>query len=398
IQDMNFQTDTTSGKEGLELLANIREINLTLPVILFTAWGNIDLAVLGMRQGASNFFTKPWDNNRLIELISDTLNLDKHSSGKMSRTDLEEIYNFSSIIGNSKQLLEQLETAGKVANTRAPILIRGENGTGKDILAHAIHLNSDRKDQPFVKVNVGGISSSLFDSEMFGHVKGAFTDAKTDRQGRFEQADHGTIFLDEIGELSMDSQVKLLRVLQEGQFERLGSGQTIQIDVRIVAATNVDLEAAIKAGGFREDLFYRLNTIELHLPPLRERGKDKLELADHFLKHFAATYNKGSLQFSRQALDYLEQSPWKGNIRELRHAIERGVLVSSGQEIDFQQKSDSIDSQLPEVGSMSLDDMEKQMIIKTLKHTDYNISRTSELLGINRTSLYRRLEKYDIDV
>ena len=396
LQDMNFKHNTTSGKEGLELLETLTKLYPHIPVLLFSAWAHIESVVEGMKRGAKDFFVKPWDNHDLIKRIENCLQLNVKQE-KSSREELDKTYDFSAIIGESPQLVEQLDTVAMIAPTTASVLIRGENGTGKDLIAHAIHANSDRSKKPFVKVNIGGISDTLFHSEMFGHTKGAFTDAHETRNGRFEEAHGGTIFLDEIGDLSPDSQVKLLRVLQDGKFEKLGSGKTISVDVRVIAATNINLEEAMQNGTFREDLYYRLNTIELTLPPLRERGKDKRLLAQYFLNFYSQKYAK-TVSLTPETEAFILAHKWTGNIRELQHAIERGVLMSKSGELILQNKSSTPDIQLPDVGSMSLDEIEKQMIVKALSETGNHMSKTAELLGINRTSLYRRLEKYKIDV
>ena len=398
IQDMNFKLDTTSGREGIDLLKQIKLSFNSIPVLLFSAWSNIDLVVEGMKHGANDFFIKPWDNNQLISRINNTLHIKSETKKvKTARSELDETYDFSPIIGESNSLVEQLETVGMISDTTASVLIRGENGTGKDLVANAIHINSSRNKKQFVKVNIAGLSSTLFDSEMFGHVKGAFTDAREDRIGRFEQANNGTIFLDEIGDLSLESQVKLLRIIQDGMFERLGSSKTIQTDVRIISATNINLEEAIQKGSFREDLYYRLNTIELTLPPLRERGEDKFQLASYFIKLYSEKYGK-TVSLDEESKSFIRNNKWNGNIRELQHAIERGVLMAKNGVLNFVQKSNSTNDQLPDVGSISLEEIEKQMILKTLKETDNHISNAADLLGINRTSLYRRLEKYSIEI
>lgn len=400
LQDMNFEHDTTSGKEGLDLLEQIKGVKPHVPVILFSAWAHIDVIVQGMKRGADNFFVKPWENSALVSLINDTLHLKSRRAEMPSRAAIDREYNFKNIIGESSALLAELETAGLVARTRTNVLIRGENGTGKDLLAHAIHLNSDRAGAPFVKVNTGGISTALFDSELFGHVKGAFTGAVSDRLGRFEEAHGGTIFLDEIGDLALDSQVKLLRVIQDSQFERVGANKTTQVNVRIIAATNMDLNAAIAEGAFREDLYYRLNTIELTMPPLRERGDDVLKLADFFLQRSAEKYGKPGLKLSAEGRQAALVHTWSGNVRELEHAIERAVLTARGSEVNLQfaGSAESSASDLPPVGELTLDEMEREMIARTLRETGNNLSKAAKLLGINRTSLYRRLEKYGIEV
>jgi DNA-binding NtrC family response regulator len=402
IQDMNFSRET-SGKEGLDLIARIKLLQPSVPVILLTAWGSIELAVEGMKLGAADFITKPWSNARVIESIETALRLvdAKKGAEASSRAELDERYDFSNIIGSDPGLLRLLDMVGRVAPTDASVLITGESGTGKELIAEALHRNSARRAKPFVKVNLGGISSTLFESEMFGHVRGAFTDARQDRKGRFETADGGTIFLDEIGELDAASQVKLLRVLQDRTFEVLGSSRTRSVDVRVIAATNRDLASLVASGQFREDLLYRLNLITVHLPPLRERRGDIPALAQHSLRHAAEAYRVDAEAITPRAMEWLRSQNWPGNIRQLRQLIERAVLIRGKRELDvddFAAVRDAApaprDELLPDAGAMTLDEIERAMIEKCMKHYDGNVSRVADALGLSRAALYRRLEKF----
>ncbi|HEY2092309.1 MAG TPA: sigma-54 dependent transcriptional regulator [Thermoanaerobaculia bacterium] len=405
IQDMNFSRQTT-GAEGLELLSRLRAIDASVPVILLTAWGSIELAVEGMKLGASDFITKPWSNARVIESVETALRLidAKQGAGATSRTELDERYDFSNMIGSDPALLRMLDLVGRVAPTDASVLITGESGTGKELIAEALHRNSARRNKPFVKVNLGGISSTLFESEMFGHVRGAFTDARQDRKGRFETADGGTIFLDEIGELDPASQVKLLRVLQDRTFEVLGSSRTRSVDVRVVAATNRDLQSLVASSQFREDLLYRLNLITIHLPPLRERRGDIPALAQHSLRRAGQAYRVEVESITPRAMEWLRGQNWPGNIRQLRQLIERAVLVRGKRELDVDDFAAVRDiapqaapeDSLPEVGAMTLDEIERAMIEKCMRAYDGNVSRVADALGLSRAALYRRLEKYGL--
>src|SRR3954470_1742915 len=407
LQDMNFSR-ATSGEEGLELLAGIRRLRPRLPVILITAWGSIALAVEGMKAGAADFVTKPWSNAQLLQAVETALSLAGQGDGKgtpASREELDRRFDFRGLIGAEPRFLKILELIGRVAPTDASVLITGESGTGKELVAEAIHRNSRRREGPFVKVNLGGISSSLFESEMFGHVRGAFTDARADRKGRFELAHGGTIFLDEIGDLDPASQVKMLRVLQDRTFEVLGSSQRREVDVRVVSATNRALPDMVARGEFREDLLYRINLITIHLPPLRERPDDIPLLASRFLQAAAAAYRREAVVLTPAAARWLQAQPWPGNVRQLQQAVERAVLVETSDRLDVESFTDlaaapgrdAADS-LPDVGAMTIDEIERAMILKSLRHHGGNISRVAESLGLSRPALYRRFEKYEITV
>jgi len=329
IMDMNF-TVATSGRDGLQLIDRIKEINATIPIIMMTGWGTIDLAIKGMKAGAMDFITKPWDNDRIVDSVNTYININKPKRVLQGRKGIDGAYDFSNIVGEDPALLEVLQTIGRVADTAASVLITGESGTGKELIAEAIHLNSKRIENEFIKVNLGGISTSLFESEMFGHKKGAFTDAHADRVGRFELAHNGTIFLDEIGDLDLSSQVKLLRVLQDQKFEVLGSSQTKNVNVRVVSATNKDLESMVQDGSFREDLYYRINLITVKLPPLRDRSSDIPLLADHFVNNLKELYNRPNLSIDSEARRWMKKLPLPGNIRQLKNMVERTVLVATG--------------------------------------------------------------------
>ena len=403
ILDLNFSIDT-SGREGMQLLSEIKKINKSVPVILLTGWGTIELAVKGMKLGANDFLTKPWSNDHLLQSTRTILELKEKKTVKHNRKELDSLYQFSHIIGDDPKMLDILETIGMVANTDASVLIMGESGTGKELIAEAIHQNSLRSNKPFIKVNLGGISTSLFESEMFGHVRGAFTDARTDRTGRFEMANKGTIFLDEIGDLDAASQVKLLRVLQDRTYEVLGSSRTKTVDVRVVCATNRNLEEMVQRGTFREDLLYRINLIAVRLPPLRERVGDIPKLVHFFIGNLKEIYNRPDLDVTKDALKWIQQLPLPGNIRQLKNLVERSVLISRKNILDVedfktqvQQSSEKKGSiQLPEVGSISLDELENQMIRRAMAFHRNKISKVAHALGITRSSLYRRLEKYNI--
>jgi DNA-binding NtrC family response regulator len=408
IQDMNFSRNTT-GEEGLKLLRDLKSSRPEIPVILMTGWGSISLAVEGVKAGASDFITKPWTNEQLLQSVKTALGLararsEEPGSVPATREELDKKFDFSHIVGKDPRLIASLDLAGRVSATDASVLITGESGTGKELVAEAIHRNSLRRESPFVKVNIGGIPPSLFDSEMFGHIKGAFTDARQDRTGRFETANGGTIFLDEIGDLDNSCQVKLLRVLQDRTFERLGSSETRSVDVRVVSATNRELTNAISRGEFREDLLYRLNLIAIHLPPLRERRDDIPILVNYFLRVVGDVYRRPLLSVSPQAVRWLSELPWAGNIRQLRQVIERAVLTNNSTILDIEAFSQSLSmgsppakpDALPAIGSLTLDEMEKAMIVKSVEHFQGNISKVADALGLSRAALYRRMEKFGI--
>ena len=394
LMDMNFSL-STNGQEGLTLLKQVKLFCPQTPVILMTAWGSIPLAVQGMQAGAFDFITKPWNNAALMQRIETALELT--AGGQEADEPLTDNDGFdrSHIIGRSKALMDVLATVKRVARTNASILVTGESGTGKELIAEAVHRNSPRRGKPFVKVNLGGVSQTLFESEMFGHKKGAFTDAVSDRKGRFELADKGTIFLDEIGELDLSCQVKLLRVLQEQTFEPLGDSQPRKVDVRVVCATNADLEQMVREHTFREDLFYRINLITVHLPALRERREDIPLLARHFIEKRCQT-----VRLTDDALDYLSSLPYPGNIRELKNFVERTLLVC-GKEVltadDFKQQYHPTSApQTVSLQGMTLEEMERQTILQALEKHGNNLSQVAQSLGISRAALYRRLEKYGI--
>lgn len=402
LMDMNY-SNTTTGEEGLELLAKVQVFCPAVPVILITAWGSINLAVQGIRAGAFDFITKPWNNLALLKTIETAIQLrdseEKNpdpKNGKTERTD-----RFDKIIGRSPLLQQVLNTISRISQTNAPVLITGESGTGKELIAEAIHENSGRQGKPFVKVNLGGISQSLFESEMFGHKQGAFTDARHDRTGRFELADKGTIFLDEIGELDLVCQVKLLRVLQDQTFEPLGESKPRQVDTRIICATNKNLPEMVAQGTFREDLFYRINLITIQMPALRERPEDIPLLVEYFARKQAEQNNLPEAEISQEAFGYLKKLPFHGNIRELKNLVERTILISGKDvitDIDFKQQYIEVPASQPAGGNtiLSLEMVEKNMIQKAVELYGCNHSRIAAALGLSRQTLYRRLEKYDI--
>ena len=410
LLDMNFSLDTT-GADGLALLAQVKQLAPQVPVVLITGWGSIALAVAGMKAGAAEFVTKPWHNEALLQTIRTVLAVhetppetDPAEAPARQRRQLDQQFAFKEIIGQDAQLLHVLRQVGQVAATDAAVLIEGESGTGKELIAEAIHRNSQRKNQAFVKVNLGGISTSLFESEMFGHRRGAFTDAKADRVGRFELANGGTIFLDEIGELELASQVKLLRVLQDRTYEVLGDSKPRRLDIRVIAATNRNLAELVAQGRFREDLFYRINLISVRLPALRERPQDIPLLTQHFIAQLRASYQRPTLNVSTRALHWLREQALPGNIRELKNLVERAVLVSGKEELgpeDFQANAlpgvpQRLPGELPPPGTVTLDELEAQMIRQSLAHYEGNISRVAKALGLSRGALYRRFEKHGI--
>jgi DNA-binding NtrC family response regulator len=403
ILDLNFSNDT-SGKEGMELLVKIKQLNSTVPVILITGWASIELAVQGMKAGANDFINKPWNNEHLLQSVKTLLDLQKRKTEHHTRKQLDKTYDFQHIIGEDPVMLDILETIGRVAGTDASILIMGESGTGKELIAEAIHKNSLRRNKPFIKVNLGGISTSLFESEMFGHMRGAFTDARFDRIGRFEMATKGTIFLDEIGDLDAGSQVKLLRVLQDRTFEVLGSSRSKTVDVRVVCATNKNLNEMVNRATFREDLLYRINLITIHLPALRERPKDIPLLIDFFIGNLKEIYNRPQLSITNGAMKWLQQLPLPGNIRQLKNLVERTILVSKRDELDIEDFRSQLELspvkkgniQLPGIGTLTLEEVEVEMIKRAMEYHKNKISKAAASLGLTRSALYRRLDKYQI--
>ena len=401
LMDMNFSL-TTSGDEGITLLKQVKIFRPESPVILMTAWGSIDLAVKGMQAGAFDFITKPWNNAALMLRIETALELNNKRKAEEEKKEGDD-FDRSHIIGKSKALMDVLETIKRICRTNASVLITGESGTGKELIAEAVHRNSPRAKKPFVKVNLGGISQSLFESEMFGHKKGAFTDASSDRVGRFELADKGTIFLDEIGDLDLSCQVKLLRVLQEQTFEVLGDSRPRKVDIRVVSATNADLRQMVQEHTFREDLFYRINLITVHLPALRERRDDIPLLVRHFADLQCKQNGLPKVDFTPEAMDYLKGLPYPGNIRELKNLVERTLLVSGKDTLDVSDfKSQNIQSaEAPTVKNMeglTLEEVERQRILQALAQYGNNLSQVASALGVSRPALYRRLEKYNIEL
>ena len=401
LMDMNFTLSTT-GEEGLTLLKQVKVFRPEVPVILMTAWGSIQLAVQGMQAGAFDFITKPWNNAALLQRIETALELT--AAPKEVLEEQSNVLNRSHIVGKSQGLMEVLNTLARTARANASVLITGESGTGKELIAEAIHINSQRTKQPFVKVNLGGISQSLFESEMFGHKKGAFTDASADRIGRFEMANKGTIFLDEIGDLDLSCQVKLLRVLQDQTFEVLGDSRPRKVDVRVVSATNADLRKMVSERTFREDLFYRINLITVKLPSLRERREDIPLLARHFADRQAEINGLPRTDFSADALNFLSRLPFPGNIRELKNLVERTILVSGKSVLDasdfdaqyLRHDEPAKAAEGTSFAGMTLDEIERQTILQALEQHKGNLSQVALSLGISRAALYRRLEKYNI--
>ncbi|MBL8171066.1 MAG: sigma-54-dependent Fis family transcriptional regulator [Acidobacteria bacterium] len=398
--DLNYTRDTTSGQEGLDLLTRLQTADSTLPVVVMTAWGSVDVAVEAMRRGARDFVQKPWENERLLSILWTQAELSKalrkgqklEAENQLLRGQMS-----SKLIAESPAMQPALQVIARVGPSDANVLITGENGTGKGVVASVLHSISHRANRPLVTVNVGGLSEGVFESELFGHIKGAFTDAKTDRVGRFELADEGTLFLDEIANISLPQQAKLLRVLETGEFERVGSSKTRKVNVRVISATNADLHAEVAAGRFRQDLLFRLNTVELRLPPLRDRKDDIHLLAAHFLKQHSSRYRKLVTTFDQAAMSALAAHNWPGNVRELDHAIERAVLMAQGTIV---KASDLGLYQAPEsslrMDDMSLEEVECFLIKKTLARFDGNVSKAAEALGLSRSALYRRLEKFGL--
>ncbi len=400
LVDMNYTRDTTSGTEGLDLVQRLQQVDATLPVIVMTAWGSIEGAVAALRRGARDYIEKPFDNGRLLNVLRTQIELGR----ALRRTQRLESENQAlrppgspKLIAESAVMQPVLRLMERIGPSDANALITGEHGTGKEVVAAWLHAASARAGRPMVTVNLGGLADGVFESELFGHTKGAFTDAKSDRVGRFELADGGTLFLDEIANLSLSQQAKLLRVLQTGEFERVGASRTRKVDVRILAATNVDLRAEVAAGRFREDLFFRLNTVEIVLPPLRARREDIPLLATHFLQQFAQRYRRNVTGFSADGMGTLLEYRWPGNVRELAHAIERATLLA---EESVVRATDlvfgPVASAQPQVDEMSLEDVERLLISKALERHGGNVSLAANALGLSRSALYRRLQRHGL--
>ncbi len=400
--DMNFARGETSGNEGIFWLNEIKKRDPLLPVILITAYGDIELAVKAVREGATDFITKPWDPDKLVVTLYNAYRLRRSgqevkklkSHQKQLSDDLNR--NFQMFHGSSEVMRELMDTLGRVAATDASVLILGENGTGKELIAREIHRQSKRFDQIFVGVDVASLSESLFESEMFGHVKGAFTDAREDRTGRFENANEGTLFLDEIGKIPLSLQAKLLQVIQNRELIRVGDHTPVPIDIRLITATNKPLKKLIAEGAFREDLFYRLNTVSMEVPPLRVRGGDILQLALLFLDQYCRKYDKKMMRLSNKAIQRINEYPWPGNVRELKHTMERAVILSEGSELGPEDLRLSDFTGQPSNDSFKLDDVEKRTIALVVEKCRGNHSKAAQILNISRTTLYAKLKKYGI--
>jgi len=408
LMDLNYARDTTSGNEGLDLLTRIHAVDPTLPVVVMTAWGSVNLAVEAMRRGARDFIQKPWDNARLLTVLRTQVELavalrrgQRLEAENLALRDnaADSTSKSTQIIAESQAMKSVLNLVERIGPADANVLVTGENGTGKEVVARSLHANSARSAKPLVSLNAGALAEGVFESELFGHVRGAFTDAKTDRVGRFELADGGTLFLDEIANVPLNLQPKLLRVLETGEFERVGSSKTRKVNVRVLSATNADLNGEVAQGRFRQDLLFRLNTVEIHLPPLRDRREDITPLAEHFLRQHSERYRRGIMGFTPQALDALRQHSWPGNVRELDHVVERAVLMSASSvvtvfDLALQSTPDArVSARLEE---MSLEEAERLLITKALARFEGNANRAAEALGLSRSALYRRLQKYGL--
>jgi DNA-binding NtrC family response regulator len=399
LMDLNYARDTTSGQEGLALLGRVRELAPELPVVVMTAWGSIELAVEAMRRGARDFVEKPWDNGRLLTIVGNQLELAAvlrksrrlEAENRMLRGDAAPDF-----IAVSRAMAPVLELIERVGPSDANVLISGENGTGKGLVAKLLHAASPRAARALVTVNAGGLAETVFESELFGHVRGAFTDAKGDRVGRFELADGGTLFLDEIANVPLPQQAKLLRVLESGELEPVGSSRTKRVDVRLLTATNSDLLAEIDAGRFRKDLYFRIRTVEIRLPALRDRREDLLPLAERFREQHARRYRKDVVGFDAGAVRAIERHPWPGNVRELDHAVERAVLLTRGARISAVDLGLEEGAQRRGLEEMTLEEVEEHLIRKALDRCDGNVSQAAEALGLSRSALYRRLEKHGL--
>jgi DNA-binding NtrC family response regulator len=400
LLDLNYARDTTSGGEGLELIQRLRAVDPTLPVVVMTAWGSVEGAVAAVRQGARDYVQKPWDNARLLQTLRTQVDLGRalrHGHRLELENRMLRREGLPDMVAESPAMRPVLELMSRVGPSDAHVLVSGEHGTGKELVARWLHADSPRAQKPLVTVNMGGLADTLFESELFGHVKGAFTGAASDRVGRFELADGGTLFLDEIANVPLPQQAKLLRALQTGELERVGSSRTRRVDVRVISATNADLRAEVAAGRFREDLLFRLNTVEIHLPPLRERREDLVALAGHFLERHAARYRKTIGGFDEDAFAALTDHPWPGNVRELDHAIERAVLLARGPQVglaDLGLRSGREGA--PPLEDLTLDEVERLLIQRALKRAGGNVSDAAKTLGLSRSALYRRLERHGL--
>ncbi len=405
LLDMNFTQEATSGREGFYWLQQIGELDPTAIVLLITAYGDVEMAVRAIKEGAVDFVLKPWQNAKLLATVSAAVELHRsrrethHLRSRQQRLAADLDQPFGDLIGQAPVLQDVFQTIDKAAPTDASILILGENGTGKELVARAIHRRSARVDEVFIAVDMGSLSESLFESELFGHVKGAFTDARSDRAGRFEIASGGTLFLDEIGNLPLSLQVKLLAALQNQQVVRVGANQPVPVDVRLICATNQPIHEMAAAGTFRQDLLYRVNTVEIHLPPLRERPEDIALLARHFLDLYRAKYRKAVTGLTAAALAHLRQYAWPGNVRELQHTVERAVIMSEGSRLtanDFPLTATPPPGDSVAFDSYNLEDVEREVIARVLRKHQGNVSQTARELGLTRTALYRRMEKYGL--
>ena len=398
--DLNYARDTTSGEEGLDLLSRIQATDSLMPVVVMTAWGSVELAVEAMRRGARDFIQKPWENPRLLNILRTQIDLGR-ALRKGQRLEAENRLLHAegrpTLLAESPAMRPVLELMAQVGPSDANVLITGQHGTGKEVIARTLHALSPRSAKPMITVNTGGLPEGVFESELFGHVKGAFTDARADRIGRFELAHAGTLFLDEIANVPLSQQAKLLRVLESGELERVGSSRTIRVDVRVISATNSDLNGEAAAGRFRQDLLFRLNTVEIHLPPLSERREDIPLLAVHFLRQYAQRYRKPVMSLEPAAMQALLDHHWPGNVRELDHAIERSVLISRGDAIRASDLGLRSEREAPQrLEEMSLEEVECFLIKKALARSGGNVSHAAEAVGLSRSAFYRRLQKYGL--
>ena len=400
LMDLNYTRDTTSGTEGLDLLSQIQSLDTTLPVVVMTAWGSVDVAVEAMRRGARDFVQKPWDNTRLLSILRTQTELGQALRGQKrleAENRLLRDQQLPNFVAESRAMKAIVDIVRRVGPSDANVLILGENGTGKSLVAQALHAFSERSSKPMMTVNAGGLSEGLFESELFGHVRGAFTDAKTDRVGRFELADGSTLFLDEIANVPLGQQAKLLRVLETGQFEAVGSSRTKHVNVRMISATNADIQAEVQAGRFRQDLLFRLNTIEIRIPPLRDRREDIPVLAGYFLQQHNKRYRKQMNTFDPAAMQALLKYSWPGNIRELDHTIERAVLLAHSDRLRVEDLGLQAHKETPKgVEEMSLEEVEAFLIKKALDRYNGNVSQAAKALGLSRSALYRRLQRHGL--